>query len=115
MDIERNPGPSVERKNLSMIHINAQSLYMSSVSNPRVKLDEIQSVYAIDKGIDVICVSESWFHDQTDKAKIKITGYGDPYRRDRLDNRYGGVCAYISDNIVSQRRLEFEPPSIELM
>ena len=115
MDVESNPGPVGQPKNLSMVQMNVQSLYMTSRPNPSIKLDEIRSVYAIDKEIDIICVTETWLHDQSDSSKIEIQGYGKPYRRDRQGNRYGGVCAYVSENIVSRRLQHLEPPGIELL
>jgi hypothetical protein len=45
MDIEVNPGPDSPNKRLTMVNMNVQSLYMSSVPNHRVKLDEIISTF----------------------------------------------------------------------
>jgi hypothetical protein len=90
-------------------------MYMTSQDNPRVKLDEIKSVYAVGKEIDVICFTETWLHAQVENDLIKLEGYKEPYRRDRTANRYGGVCAYVSDNIMSQRRMNLEPAGIELL
>ena len=64
MDIEVNPGPANNLKSLSMVHMNVQSLYMSSINNnPRVKLDEIITTFAISGEIDIITMSETWLHD----------------------------------------------------
>ena len=45
-----------------------------------------------------------------------IEGYNKPYnRRDRTGNRYGGICTYVSESIVSRRLSDLEPDDIELM
>ena len=114
-DIEVNPGPHISN-GLSLVHMNIQSLYMSSITgNPRVKLDEVVSTYAVDREVDFICMSETWLHNQTNTDKILIPNYREPYRRDRNDRQGGGVCAYVSENIVSRRLDDLEPPDIDLI
>ena len=116
MDIELNPGPEVPLKKLTMVHMNIQSLYMSSIkSNPRVKIDEIISTFVVAKEVDIICISESWLHDQIDDDQINLPGYQKPYRRDRNDRRGGGACAYVTNNILSNRLKTLEPPDIDLI
>ena len=116
MDIEVNPGPGNPTKGLSLVHLNIQSLYMSSIkSNPRVKLDEVYSTYAIDKDVDIICMSETWLHDNIDDDQIMLAGYQEPYRNDRPNRGGGGVCAYVTNNIISNRLKNLEPPSIDLL
>jgi hypothetical protein len=116
MDIEVNPGPVTDFKSLSMVHMNIQSLYMSSINNnPRVKLDEVITTFAIDAEIDIITMSETWLHESISNNLIKIPGYREPYRNDRKDRRGGGVCAYVSDNVTCKRLKELEPPDIDLL
>ena len=114
-DVEVNPGPSDQFKNLSIVQMNVQSLYMVSENNPYVKLNELNTTFAIEKEVDVICITETWLHSGIDDDKLMITGYKKPYRRDRTDNRYGGVCAYISDKLTSERLIDLEPDDIELI
>ena len=116
MDIELNPGPGVEGKNLSVAHMNVCSLYMSSIKhNPRVKIDEIISTLVVDKDVDILCISESWLHDQIDKDLIKIPGYQTPLRKDRKDKRGGGVCVYVTENIIRKQLTEHEPEDTDLL
>jgi hypothetical protein len=113
MDIEVNPGPDHPLKRLSMVHMNIQSLYMSSINNnPRVKLDEVITTFAIEKEVEVISMSETWLHDGINSKLIEIPGYKDPYRKDRKDKRGGGVCAYVSSNVSSKRLKDLEPPTL---
>jgi hypothetical protein len=66
MDIEVNPGPDKPVKGFTLVHLNIQSLYMSSITNyQRIKLDEVISTFAIEKEIDFICMSETWLHNLT--------------------------------------------------
>ena len=116
MDIEVNPGPNPSHKGLSMVHMNIQSLYMASITNhQRVKIDEVISTFVADKPTDVITFSETWLHDQISDDNIKFPGYHEPIRKDRKDKRGGGVCAFISENIVRKRLPEIEPPDIDLL
>ena len=114
-DVEMNPGPPDQYKCLSIAHMNVQSLYMTSQDNPYVKLNEIKSTFAIEKEVDVICISETWLHDQITDEAIMIEGYNKPHRSDRIGNRYGGVCAYVTENIVCERLKDLEPAGIELI
>jgi hypothetical protein len=61
--------------------MNVQSLYMSSVPNHRVKLDEIISTFVVEKQIDIISMSESWLHDGIADKLIQLPGYGKPFRK----------------------------------
>jgi hypothetical protein len=111
MDIESNPGPV---KGLSLVHMNIQSLYLTS-NHPRVKMDEIITTYVNEKEVDFICMSESWLHDGISDDLILLPGYDKPYRKDRKDRRGGGVVAYLTDNIVGKRLKDLEPADIDLM
>jgi exonuclease III len=116
MDIEMNPGPNNTQRGLAMAHLNIQSVYMVSITqNPRVKLDDVISTLVIDREVDVICMSETWLHDQIKNDKIMIPGFQEPIRRDRIDRTGGGVCAYISENITCERLDRYEPQGIDLI
>jgi hypothetical protein len=89
---------------------------MTSITNhQRVKLDEIISTYAVGMEVYIICLSETWLHADISNDKIMIPSYQEPIRRDRNDRRGGGVCTYISDNIVCNRLDDYEPADIDLM
>jgi hypothetical protein len=101
-DIELNPGPAQPpmNKGMSFVHLNVQSLYMTSISNhPRVKLDEIITTYVVNKAIDLICMSETWLNDQISNTVIEIPGYKEPFRKDRKDRIGGGVYVPTSPKI----------------
>jgi exonuclease III len=116
MDVEVNPGPGTPTKSFSLVHMNIQSLYMTSVPNyPRIKLDEVISTFVVDKEVDFICMSETWLHDNIKDTQIEIPGYQTPFRKDRTDKQGGGVIAYVTDNIVAKQLTDLEPPTSDLM
>ena len=119
-DIHPNPGPpqsadrnNIKSKSLSVCHLNAQSLYVSSNINPTHKIDEIYSVLCLENKFDAVCVSETWLDSSIDDSKLLFPGYN-IFRRDR--NRHGGGTAiYISENITCRRLQNIEPLDIELI
>lgn len=84
-----------QKKGLSLCHINAQSL--------NNKIDEFRLVFE-GSGIDVICVSETWFTQSTTDSLIRLNGYN-VFRSDRVRHG-GGVAIYIKNNIISKVRLK---------
>ena len=116
MDIEVNPGPEDIPKGFTLVHLNIQSLYMSSITNyQRIKLDEVISTFVVEKEIDLICMSETWLHDQIDDNQVEIPGYQRIFRKDRKDKRGGGVCAYVTNNVLAKRLDTLEPANSDLM
>lgn len=69
---------------LKIIHINAQSL--------NNKMDEFRYIF-ISSGLDIICVSETWFHSAVNNSAYNLPGYN-LIRSDRKTHG-GGVCIYI--------------------
>ncbi len=77
-----------EKDLLIVEHINAQSLVTS--------LDEVK-LLLIDKGIDVLGVSETWPHANTPDGYVDIHGY----TVFRCDNgRGGGVCLIVNSTLI---------------
>jgi hypothetical protein len=60
-------------------------------------------------------MSETWLHNDIKNDQILIPGYQEPYRNDRPNRGGGGVCAYVTNNIISKRLRNLEPPSIDLL
>ena len=110
-DVHSNPGPS--KNSFSICHLNAQSLYLKSDTNPCRKLDEIHSVLCVDLKFDVICISETWLDGDVEDSKLDIPEYT-CHRRDRADLG-GGVAIFVSDHIPCTRLSPYEPPTAELM
>ena len=81
---------------LKLAHINVCSLLP--------KLDEIRFLI-LSLDLDVLCISETWLHEQIPNHEIIIDGY-DVIRKDRLDKRGGGVCMYVKNSILVKDRCE---------
>ena len=48
--------------------------------------------------------------------KLKFSGYSQPYRKDRSDNSgYGGVLAWVREQIFCKIRIDLEINDIEAM
>ena len=103
-DVHVNPGPptSQEPNELSIIHINTQSL-----SN---KVD-IVSVEAINH--DIVTLSETWLLDGRNKDEdLVIDGFHPPIRHARQDG-YGGVAIFIKSNLWYKPRHDLMIPGLE--
>ena len=77
-----------EKSGLKVCHINAQSLVH--------KIDELRYIFE-KSGIDVICISETWFRPDMSSNLFKIYGYR-LLRADRIDHA-GGVAIYLKSNL----------------
>ena len=103
-DVAENPGPVAEstvKKNLSVCHINAQSIYN--------KLDLI--AVELSK-FDIITVSETWLDQTISDMDLQIPQYQPPIRLDR--NRHGGgVAIYFKKCIPFVERKDLYIPNLE--
>lgn len=76
-------------KGLSLIHLNARSI--------RNKMPQIKTELW-NKGIDILCFSETWLTDINPSADFDLDGYN-MFRLDRARvMRAGGVCVYVDEN-----------------
>ena len=85
--------------------INARSLFP--------KIDEL-SVFLDVNNIDIAAVTETRFRKDIDDERVTLAGYC-LHRRDRVNNRGGGVCLYVSNTIHSKRLLDLENTHHECM
>ena len=102
-DIAENPGPAVDTsvKNLSICHINAQSVYN--------KLDLI--AVELSK-FDILTVSETWLDQTISNVDLKLPSYQPPIRLDRKRHG-GGVAIYIKQCIPFFERTDLIIPNLE--
>ncbi|XP_075149680.1 uncharacterized protein LOC142223709 [Haematobia irritans] len=77
-----------QKSGLKMIHINAQSL--------NNKFDEFKYIF-ISSGVDLICVSETWFHSNLQDGIYNLPGYK-LFRADR-ETFAGGSCIYVRNGL----------------
>ncbi|XP_075170106.1 uncharacterized protein LOC142242408, partial [Haematobia irritans] len=79
---------SRQKSGLKVIHINAQSL--------NNKMDEFRHIFS-DSGVDVICVSETWFQPAVSDNILALPNYN-LFHADRVSHG-GGVAIYIKKGI----------------
>lgn len=120
-DIEVNPGPyehtitsddSVDSipNSLDLILENSISIAHLNVQSINNKLDIIQAELG---GFDIITLNETWLDKNTSSQDILLQGFQEPFRRDREENRYGGVIIYAKNHISCKRRQDLEVQQIE--
>lgn len=80
-----------QKNGLKICHINAQSL--------NNKIDEFRLTFE-DSGVDIICVSETWFNANTPNSLISLHGFN-VHRADR-QRHGGGVAIYINNKLNSK-------------
>lgn len=86
-----------QRKGLHVVHINAQSL--------KNKIDEFRTTFG-NSGVDIICVSETWFTASLSDGLVSLAGYT-IYRADRKKHA-GGVAVYIKQGLHAKVLLKSE-------
>ena len=78
-----------QKSGLKICHLNAQSL--------RCKMDEFRVIFE-GSGVDVVCISETWFSSNVNDTFLKLAGYK-LFRADRSRCNGGGVAIYLKENI----------------
>ena len=105
-DIHPNPGPTWH--DISICHANIRSIRCPE------KVEHIAC--SLCKSYDIISLSETWLHSTSSSQHLSLPNFQDPFRRDRdNDSGYGGVLAWVSNNIAAKRRKELEVPNLEVM
>ena len=117
--IHPNPGPPPidDHRLISICHVNIRSLKHVDKFGNYDKLAHIKCNLA--NRFKIITVSETWLTSSDASNNFTLPGYQLPFRRDRHANigtiGYGGVLAWVSNNIACKRRYDFEDPNIEAM
>ena len=94
-------GP-LQQNRISFLHINAQSL------ENKMRHFELEA-----EEHDIVAVSETWFHKDTDQDGICLDGFHPPIRKDREENRMGGVALYLRTNLPIKHRPEIKTEGVE--
>ena len=111
-DVHPNPGPEYnslasnchqeQLSNFSIVHYNIQSIF-----------NKLDNIYVELRDFDVLTFSETWLSDSVHTDDLRLPTYHCPERKDRVQNRYGGVCAYVKSNYKYKRRHDLEPDGLE--
>ena len=107
VDVQPSPGPNPNRKTFNICHANIRSLKNAD------KFNEIQC--ELGNTYDIVTFSEKWLCEKDKSCNYMMVDYQTPFRRDRTlgSTGYGGVAAYVSDNLACKRRRNLEIPEIE--
>lgn len=84
-------GHSGQHKQISITHLNAQSL------RNRAHFTEIKKL-SLEKDYDILTFSETWFNTSVTNASVALEGYN-IFRLDRIRKSGGGVCAYVKASL----------------
>ena len=95
--------PPINTENFKIVHYNINSILAPD------RIDQLHEICQLLK-IDVLIISESKLDQTIPNNLIKIPGYHEPLRHDRLINgrNGGGVLMYISEDLAFQQRPEFQ-------
>ena len=110
-DIHKNPGPAnyPSNKLFTICHANIRSLKTN---------DNMCHVRADLAGkYDVIVLTETWLKPSDSSDDFRLADYQDPIRQDRIFQPlgYGGIIAWVSNNISFKRRIDLENRNLEMM
>ena len=86
---------------LSTVHYNVQS-----IAN---KLDTLIAEFSYFYNMSF---SETWLHNGFSSNKLIVPSFH-PKRKDRIDDRYGGVIVYVKNSLSYVRRHDLEPNRLE--
>ena len=93
---------------LTFLITSQLSIIMSkSIAN---KLDTLIAEFSF---FDVVSFSETWLHDEISSNELPFPSFHPPERKDRADNRYGGVILYVKNNLSYIRRQDLELNNLE--
>ena len=88
--------------NLSFVHYNVLSI-----------LPKLEILHAELIEFDVLAFTETWLNPKENTADLMLQSYSTPERKDRVDDRYGGVILYVREGIRYKRRDDLEIRGIE--
>ena len=117
-DVHPNPGPAKpDYCDVSICHANIRSLKQRDRHGSLSTLSHISCSLA--KKFSIITLSETWLSPSDLSKAYRIQGYQSPFRRDREaihgPTGYGGVLAWVSNDLACKRRKDLEMPDIEAL
>ena len=119
-DVHPNPGPQSNESSCSVSttsdiynflnhpnHVSTVHYNVQSISN---KLDTLIAEFSF---FDILSFSETWLHDEFSSDELIFPSFYPPERKDRTDDRYGGVILYVKNTLSYIRRHDLEPNRLE--
>ena len=85
-------------------HLNIQGIIS--------KIDELELLLSSNK-IDILGITETKLNDKHPTDTFSIKGYHKPFRKDRTENKGGGIIVYVKENSNCNRREDLESEELE--
>lgn len=89
---------------LSFVQYNVQSI--------APKLDILHAEL---HAFDILAFTETWLSTSTLTSDLLLQSYHPPERKDRVEDRHGGVMLYVKEGLHYRRRQDLEPRGIECL
>ena len=106
-DVAENPGPaqsgSTSDNCLSFVHLNIRSI--------RYKLYYVKN-FLLD--FNILCFTETHLTQDIESESLLLEGFSCPYRMDKTAHS-SGLLTYVSNNFVSNRRVDLESSNCDAM
>ena len=102
-NVHPNPGPDLNKDEFKIVHINCRSF------NTNKKL----LIEAESNKFDIITLSETWLNDKHTDDEVSLDGFHKPIRKDRQNNRGGGVAVYVKTSHFCKHRQDLEIDDLE--
>ena len=102
--IHPNPGPNT--KELVIFQANARSLLATNENGLEEKFISLTDLVT-ELQLDIVCITVL-------EDSLRIESYHHPpFRRDRKQDRHGGVCVWVRESIIASRLFNLEPNDSE--
>ena len=100
---KQQPVFNANTKGFKVAHLNIRSVFPS--------IDELR-LWMKTKPFNILTLSEIWFDESFTENDVSVPGYVFE-RKDRIEDRYGGVGMYILQNVHYVRRSDLETDDLE--
>ena len=108
VNFDLSNGSPIDANNFNVVHFNINSITAEG------RLDELTDVCRI-LNVSVLVLTETKLDKTIPDNQIRIRGYHDPIRCDRLENgrNGGGVLVYIAEHLIFEQIKEFQSEFFE--
>ena len=89
------------------------NIYLINARSLLSKVDELTATLNANS-VNLVAVTETWLSEEMEDNLVSISGYN-LFRKDRPCRHGGGVCAYLSEDILVKRHSDLEDDNFECM
>ena len=88
--------------------------FHANTQSAKKKFDDLTTT-AKHHQADIICITESWFHDNMHQGAFHLEGFSEPIRNDRSDREGGGVAAWVHNDFHFKEWTELRSEDVETL